>query len=62
MYSLYDLKHLIDLLNNNGRNWDILKMWNWTYCICDMNDNPKMIKFGTRAYLIWFCEWLLFDN
>lgn len=60
MYNLYKLKWLIDMLNANGRNYDILQLSRWVYCICDMNDNQRELKVGSLAFLIWFCEWLLF--
>ena len=60
MYNLYKLKWLIDMLNANGRNYDILQLSRGVYCICDMSDNQRMLKSGNLAFLIWFCEWLLY--
>lgn len=60
MYTLYRLKGLTDMLGKDGYNYDILKMSSKVYCICDMNDNQRIIKSWSLAFLIWFCEWLLF--
>lgn len=60
MYNLYRLKWLIDMVNHGGRNYDILKMSSRVYAICDMKDNQRLVKTWSLAFLIWFCEWLLF--